>query len=83
MSSPLIQGRKTRSIERWFLRRVHRYGQAHELLLTFGLSFIIDETIKLFFGNYPVDYRIPPALDFAAFSVGSQQYPMFLSRRGE
>jgi branched-chain amino acid transport system permease protein len=64
-------------VERWFLRRVHRYGHAHELLLTFGLAFIIAETIKLFFGNYPVDYRIPPALDFSAFTFGRQQYPAY------
>jgi branched-chain amino acid transport system permease protein len=64
-------------VERWFLRRVHHHGHAHELLLTFGLSFIIAETIKLFFGNYPVDYRIPPALDFAAFTIGRQQYPAY------
>ncbi|QJR13654.1 branched-chain amino acid ABC transporter permease [Usitatibacter palustris] len=64
-------------VERWFLRRVHHHGHAHELLLTFGLAFIIAETIKLFFGNYPVDYRIPPALDFAAFTIGRQQYPMY------
>jgi branched-chain amino acid transport system permease protein len=64
-------------VERWFLRRVHRHGHAHELLLTFGLSFIIAETIKLVFGNYPVDYRIPASLDFAAFTVGSQQYPAY------
>ena len=64
-------------LERWFLRRVHQYGHAHELLLTFGLSFIIAEAIKLFFGNYPVDYRIPHALDFAAFSIGRQQYPAY------
>jgi branched-chain amino acid transport system permease protein len=64
-------------VERFFLRRVHHHGHAHELLLTFGLSFIIAETIKLFFGNYPVDYRIPNSLDFAAFAIGSQQYPMY------
>jgi len=64
-------------VERWFLRRVHRYGHAHELLLTFGLSFIIAETIKLFFGNYPVDYRIPQSLDFAAFAIGNQHYPAY------
>jgi branched-chain amino acid transport system permease protein len=51
-------------VERFFLRRVHHHGHAHELLLTFGLSFIIAELIKLFFGNFPVDYRIPAALDF-------------------
>ncbi len=64
-------------VERWFLRRVHRYGHAHELLLTFGLAFIIAETIKLFYGNYPVDYRIPASLDVAAFTIGQQQYPAY------
>jgi len=73
----LLAGAVGAVVERWFLRRVHRYGHAHELLLTFGLSFIIAETIKLFFGNYPVDYRIPPALDTAAFVIGSQQYPVY------
>ena len=64
-------------VERWFLRRVHHHGHAHELLLTFGLSFIIAEAIKLFFGNYPVDYRVPAALDFSAFAIGAQQYPAY------
>nr|WP_259372705.1 branched-chain amino acid ABC transporter permease [Schlegelella koreensis] len=64
-------------VERGFLRRVHHHGHAHELLLTFGLSFIIAELIKLFFGNYPVDYRVPRALDFSAFAIGSQQYPVY------
>jgi branched-chain amino acid transport system permease protein len=75
--STLLVGLVGVVVERGFLRRVHRYGHAHELLLTFGLSFIVAELIKLFFGNYPVDYRIPKALDFAAFAVGSQQYPAY------
>lgn len=73
----LLAGAVGAGVERWFLRRVHRFGHAHELLLTFGLSFIIAETIKLFFGNYPVDYRVPAALDFSAFSIGRQQYPAY------
>jgi branched-chain amino acid transport system permease protein len=56
---------------------VHHHGHAHELLLTFGLSFIIAETIKLLFGNHPVEYRVPASLDFAAFSLGGQQYPAY------
>ena len=64
-------------VERFFLRRVHQHGHAHELLLTFGLSFIIAEAIKLFFGNYPVDYRIPKSLDVSAFAIGAQQYPLY------
>lgn len=75
--SPLLVGLVGVAVERYFLRRVHHHGHAHELLLTFGLSFIIAESIKLFFGNYPVDYRVPPSLDFAAFSIGATQYPAY------
>jgi branched-chain amino acid transport system permease protein len=77
VAATLLSGAVGVVVERWFLRRVHHHGHAHELLLTFGLSFIIAETIKLLFGNYPVDYRIPPALDFAAFTIGRQQYPAY------
>ena len=73
----LLAGAVGAVVERWFLRRVHRHGHAHELLLTFGLSFIVAESIKLFFGNYPVDYRIPKSLDVPAFAIGSQQYPAY------
>ncbi|MBL8303088.1 MAG: branched-chain amino acid ABC transporter permease [Ideonella sp.] len=73
----LLAGGVGVAVERWVLRRAHRHGHAHELLLTFGLSFIIAETIKLFFGNFPVNYRVPPALDGAAFAIGSQQYPLY------
>ena len=77
VASTLLVGVVGGIVERFFLRRVHRYGHAHELLLTFGLSFIVAETIKLFFGNYPVDYRIPASLNVAAFAIGGQQYPMY------
>jgi len=75
--SPLLVALVGVVVERFFLRRVHRYGHAHELLVTFGLSFIIAESVKLFFGNYPVAYRIPAALDIPAFSVGGAQYPAY------
>lgn len=75
--SPLLVGLLGVVVERFFLRRVHHHGHAHELLLTFGLSFIIGELVKLFYGNYPVEYRIPPSLDFAAFRVGVMNYPVY------
>lgn len=75
--SPFIVGAVGVVVERYFLRRVHRYGHAHELLLTFGLSFIIAELIKLFFGNFPVDYRLPAALGFSAFTIGGTDYPVY------
>ncbi|WP_321389065.1 branched-chain amino acid ABC transporter permease [uncultured Desulfuromusa sp.] len=64
-------------VERYFLRRVHRYGHAHELLLTFGLSYIIAELIKLFYGNYPTDYRVPESLHFSAFQIFGTDYPVY------
>lgn len=75
--SPIIVGAVGVVVERYFLRRVHRYGHAHELLLTFGLSFMIAELVKLFYGNYPVNYRIPQFLDVAAFTVGGLDYPAY------
>ena len=75
--SPILVGLVGVAVERFILRRVHKHGHAHELLLTFGLSFIIAEAIKLFFGNYPVDYRVPAALDVSAFSIGASQYPAY------
>jgi branched-chain amino acid transport system permease protein len=75
--SPLLVGAVGMAVERFFLRRVHHHGHAHELLLTFGLSFIVAELVKLFFGNYPVNYRLPKGLDFAAFTVGTASYPAY------
>ncbi len=74
---PLLVGLVGTVVERFFLRRVHQHGHAHELLLTFGLSFIIAELVKLFFGNFPVNYRIPKSLDYAAFTLGSSDYPVY------
>lgn len=75
--SPIIVAVIGAVIERFFLRRVHRYGHAHELLLTFGLAFIIAELVKLFFGNYPVNYQIPAALEFSIFNIGEANYPFY------
>lgn len=45
-------------IERYLLRRVHVYGHLHELLLTFGLAYIIGELVKLAWGNYPLGVNL-------------------------
>lgn len=75
--APIIVGFLGVVVERFFLRRVHKYGHAHELLVTFGLSFIIAEVIKLFFGNYPVNYQVPESLNFAAFQLFGTNYPFY------
>jgi branched-chain amino acid transport system permease protein len=45
-------------VERFLLRRVHVYGHLHELLLTFGLAYIITELVKLIWGNFPLAVNI-------------------------
>ncbi|SDE99653.1 branched-chain amino acid ABC transporter permease [Limimaricola pyoseonensis] len=64
-------------VEKFILRRVHAFGHAHELLVTFGLSVVIAELIKMGYGNFPVDYRVPPELRFAAFSISGIDYPFY------
>ncbi|MBI5578920.1 MAG: branched-chain amino acid ABC transporter permease [Deltaproteobacteria bacterium] len=45
-------------VERFLLRRVHTYGHLHELLLTFGLAYIMTELVKLIWGNFPLAVNI-------------------------
>ena len=75
--APALVGAIGAAIERFMLRRAHRHGHAHELLLTFGLFFIFEELVKLFYGFYPVDYHMPRALAFTAFSALGIDYPFY------
>ena len=42
--------------ERFALRRVHKFGHVPELLITFGLSFVILELVQLIWGRTAVEY---------------------------
>jgi branched-chain amino acid transport system permease protein len=75
--APMLVGLLGALAERHLLRRVHAHGHGHELLLTFGLAFIVEEVVKLFYGNYPVGYAMPDRLRFAAFTVYGTDYPFY------
>lgn len=75
--APLLVGAVGMLIERYMLRRVHRHGHAHELLLTFGIALICEELVKLFYGDFPVNYQMPSGLNFSAFTVFGAQYPFY------
>jgi branched-chain amino acid transport system permease protein len=75
--APLLVGGIGMAVERYGLRQVHRHGHVAELLFTFGLTFVIQELVQMVWGKLPVDYRVPPALDFPAFTIFSTQYPAF------
>ena len=64
-------------VERYGLRTVHKHGHVAELLFTFGLAFIIEELVQMIWGKVPVDYRVPDALDFSAFTLFATTYPAF------
>ena len=75
--APIVAGIVGGIMERYMLRRVHKYGHAHELLLTFGIAFIIEETIKLFYGDAPVAYQMPSYMNFPAFRIFETNYPFY------
>lgn len=64
-------------VERFGLRMVHKYGHVAELLLTFGLAYVIEEIVHLIWGRAAVDYQIPAALNFTAFKIFSTSYPAY------
>ena len=47
VAAPLLVGAMGAAFERFALRRVHRFGHVPELLITFGLSYVILEIVQL------------------------------------
>ena len=75
--APLVVGAIGAVVERYGLRQVHRFGHVPELLFTFGLAFVIEELVQMFWGKLPADYRVPPSLDFIAFRLFDTTYPAY------
>lgn len=75
--APLLVGLLGAGFEKFCLRRVHQFGHVAELLITFGLSYIILELVQLVWGRSSVDYRVPAALDGPLFTLFGTQFPMY------
>lgn len=67
--APLAVGLLGAAFERFCLRRVHKFGHVPELLVTFGLSYVILEVVQIIWGRSPIDYRIPEALQGPLFTL--------------
>ncbi|KPF70517.1 ABC transporter permease [beta proteobacterium AAP99] len=82
--APLVVGALGALIERYGLRRVHKFGHVPELLFTFGLSYIIVELVQVIWGRAAVPYRVPDMLtgpiDWLQQSMGLTfpEYRLFL-----
>lgn len=75
--APLVVGLLGAGFERFCLRRVHQFGHVPELLITFGLSYILLELVQLVWGRSSVDYRVPAALDGPLFTLFGTQFPLY------
>ena len=75
--APLLVGVVGALFEKYCLRRVHKFGHVPELLITFGLSYIILELVQLVWGRSAMDYRVPQALDGPLFTLFGTQFPMY------
>lgn len=71
--APLAVGLLGAAFERFALRRTHKFGHVPELLVTFGLSYVVVEVVQLVWGRAAVEFRAPDALQGPAFTVVMDQ----------
>ncbi len=67
--APLVVGALGAAFERTCLRKVHKYGHVPELLVTFGLSYVILELVQLIWGRTAVEFLPPEVLRGPAFTL--------------
>ncbi len=75
--APLLVGLLGAAFEKYCLRRVHKFGHVPELLITFGLSYILLEMVQLVWGQSSVDYRVPAELSGPLFTLFGTQFPVY------
>ncbi len=73
--APLLVGMLGAGFERYSLRRVHKFGHVPELLVTFGLSYLILELVQLVWGRSTVPYALPTQLQGPLFTLYGTQFP--------
>ena len=67
--APILVGGCGVIFERLTLRKVHKFGHVPELLVTFGLSYIVYELVQLIWGRTAVEFVPPELLRGAAFTL--------------
>lgn len=75
VAAPLLVGLLGALFERFVLRRVHAFGHVAELLVTFGLAYLVLEVVQLLWGRSVVPYALPPSLQGALFDLYGVQFP--------
>ena len=73
--APLLVGWLGAMFERFVLRRVHAFGHVPELLVTFGLSWLMLEIVQLVWGRSVLPYGLPTQLQGPLFRAYGIQFP--------
>jgi branched-chain amino acid transport system permease protein len=67
--APPLVGVLGAAFERYALRQVHKFGHVPELLITFGLSYIVLELVGLIWGRQALNFQPPPSLQGPLFTI--------------
>jgi branched-chain amino acid transport system permease protein len=76
MVAPLLVAVIGALIERFLLRRVHVLGHGHQLLLTLGISYIVLECVKWYWGTASLLLQLPDVLK-GSVELFMGSYPIY------
>ncbi len=77
LCAPVVVGGAGAALERKLLRRARVNGPLHELLLTFGVAYLLAEFVKLVWGLGSVSIALPPILDGPLMSWGDATFSRY------
>lgn len=75
--SPLLVGVLGLLIERFLIRKTYKGGHQLQLLLTFGLFFILNEFVRILWGSAPLTVDAPSMLSGSIPFIGGRVYPIY------
>jgi branched-chain amino acid transport system permease protein len=75
--APPLVGMLGALVERYGLRRVHRFGHVAELIFTFGVAVVIEEVVQFVWGRPAKSYEVPALLDFPLFRLFQASFPAY------
>ncbi|MBW2142600.1 MAG: branched-chain amino acid ABC transporter permease [Deltaproteobacteria bacterium] len=75
--APIVVGLLGLLIEKFLMTRAHRLGHFHELLLTFGLFYILMEITRWIWGNVPQSVNAPQFLSGSVNLLVGGMYPVY------
>lgn len=76
VAAPIVVAIFAVLLDRLVLRFFYSKEPTSQLLLTFGIAVVVQETLRLVFGGTTQQFPVPPALT-GSFALGTIQYPAY------